>query len=261
MKIEELVYSHYEQLNETDRSIWKYISHNKDLCSTITINKLASYCLVSRTTITRFVQKIGLKSFSEFKVYLQMEKDDSPIKDDSFERACDSIIKYVENQKKADLEDICEALYDANNLYAYGSGDMQMSVVKQLKRMFLSCDEVIYNVEGLTFDESFYHVIKPGDIMILVSLSGNNERIVNIAKRLKDLDVKILSITEMAQNKLTELSDYSLFVYSANLSFLKTHPKYQITTLFYILVELLFIKFSIYKKKRMIQEGLDASYI
>ncbi|MFQ4200952.1 RpiR family transcriptional regulator, partial [Clostridioides difficile] len=35
------------------------------------------------------------------------------------------------------------------------------------------------------------------------------------------------------------------------------HPSYKLTMLYFILIELLFIKYSIYKRHRMITEGID----
>ena len=72
MKLQELVNSHYDSLNENDIHIWEYIlAHNKE-CENLTIDELASRCYVSRTTVMRFAQRIGLKGYAELKSYLRM---------------------------------------------------------------------------------------------------------------------------------------------------------------------------------------------
>ncbi|MBR5583693.1 MAG: MurR/RpiR family transcriptional regulator, partial [Lachnospiraceae bacterium] len=56
MKIEELVNSHYDMLNENDIHIWEYILSHRKECENLTIEELASRCYVSRTTVMRFAQ-------------------------------------------------------------------------------------------------------------------------------------------------------------------------------------------------------------
>lgn len=258
MGLEEIIFLNYSKLNETDLFIWKYITANKKLCSKITINELAAKCNVSRTTITRFVKKLDLEGFSEFKVLLSWELEKvNVIEDQSFDIACNSIIKYVEDQKNKNYDVLCKLLYEAKIIYAYGSGDIQNVVAKQIKRMFLSCEEIIYDFEGRTFDESFYNIVSKNDVVILISLSGDNENIINIARRLKLIGIKIISITDLKNNTLTNLSDESIYISATNISFLKTHPSYKLTMLYFILIELLFIKYSTYKRHRMIKEGID----
>lgn len=258
MRLEEIIFLNYSKLNETDLLIWKYITTNKEYCSQISINELAEKCNVSRTTITRFVKKLDLKGFSEFKVLLSWELEKvNVIEDQSFGIACDSIIKYVEDQKNKDYDSLCKLLYESKMIYVYGSGDIQNVVAKQIKRMFLSCQEIIYDFEGRTFDDSFYNIVNENDVMILISLSGNNENVLNIARRLKLIGTKIISITEFKNSTLTNLSDESIYISATNISFLQTHPSYKLTMLYFILIELLFIKYSIYKRHRMITEGID----
>ncbi|MBH9771128.1 RpiR family transcriptional regulator, partial [Clostridioides difficile] len=65
------------------------------------------------------------------------------------------------------------------------------------------------------------------------------------------IGTKIISITEFKNNTLTDLSDESIYISATNISFLQMHPSYKLTMLYFILIELLFIKYSIYKRQRM----------
>ncbi len=158
--------------------------------------------------------------------------------------------------KNKDYDALCKLLYESRTIYAYGSGDIQNVVAKQIKRMFLSCQEIIYD-----FEEEhlmiLYNIVSKNDVMIIISLSGENENTLNIARRLKLIGTKIISITEFKNNTLTDLSDESIYISATNISFLQMHPSYKLTMLYFILIELLFIKYSIYKRHRMITEGID----
>lgn len=78
MRLEELVNRHYDQLNSTDRMIWKYVYNNKNFCINCSINELAEKCNVSRTTIMRFAQKLSLSGYSELKLILKGEREQRP---------------------------------------------------------------------------------------------------------------------------------------------------------------------------------------
>ncbi len=74
MRLEELVSDNYYKLNDNDLLIWQYIQCHKQECCSISIKKLALNCCISRTTISRFTQKLSLEGFREFKTYLKQIK-------------------------------------------------------------------------------------------------------------------------------------------------------------------------------------------
>ena len=67
MYLEEMINAEYSRLNENDILIWQYIQLNKRECCEIAIEDLAQKCCISRTTISRFTQKLGFTGFREFK--------------------------------------------------------------------------------------------------------------------------------------------------------------------------------------------------
>ena len=71
--LEDLVKEKYHELNENELYIWQYILHHKKETQKMSIQELAQRCNVSRTSILRFAQKLGLDGFSELKVYLKLE--------------------------------------------------------------------------------------------------------------------------------------------------------------------------------------------
>lgn len=258
MRVSEIVLQNYAKLNETDVAIWRYVKEHKQECVQMSIDNLAGHCNVSRTTITRFVKKLGFYGYSEFKAVLNWEsKETTDIDEKAFDISCDVIIRYVTDQKDKNYDAICKLIYEARQVFVYGTGDIQNAVAKQMKRMFLSAQEAIYDFGGITLDKAFYNLVQPNDVIFLISLSGNSPEVLKIAERLKLNGVKIICITEFRDNRLTQLADESLYISTTSLSILDTHPSYKITMLYFILVELLFVKYSIYKKNRMIEEGIN----
>lgn len=261
MRLEELVFKKFSSLNETDLFIWSYISAHKEACSKASIEVLSDACSVSRTTISRFVRKLGLGGYSEFKVYLGWELNEELLyHDQSYEKACDSVISFVEDLKTKNFDAICKLLYESKGTFAYGSGDIQSALAKQIKRMFLSSQEIIYDFGSITFDSAFYEVIGPDNVIILISLSGESDQIIEIAKRIKMRGSKIISITKFKENRLARISDENIYVALTELSILDDRPMFETMMVYFVLVELLFIKYSIFKrnkKQKSVELDLD----
>lgn len=261
MSIEELVNKYYSHMNSNDLHIWKYISNHKKECVDITIEELANRCNVSRTTILRFAKKLSFKGFTEMKMYLKWQ-DNKNIEMESraFSIICEGYIHAIEDIKKKNFTRASELIYDAGRVFVYGSGDIQRAVGKQLKRMFLTCQEIIYDFEGLTFDRSFYSAVNESDVMILISLSGENENIIDIARKLRNQNVKIISITKLKDNSLARLSDECIYVSTSQIVFDDAHPTFESTTIYFVLAELFFVSYTEYCKMRR-REGCETSHI
>lgn len=78
MRLDEIINTHRQSLNDTDMVIWKYILQHREVARHISIHELAKACCVSSTTIVRFAQKLGLDGFGELKAILKMEEAETP---------------------------------------------------------------------------------------------------------------------------------------------------------------------------------------
>lgn len=255
MRLSELVNKNYNSLNQNDILIWQYVSQNKQICSKMTIEELARKCNVSRATISRFTQKLSLNGFSEFKVLLKLELADVPdFQGESVQTVCDGYIHAIEDLSKKDFTSACRLMYESNRIFVCGSGDIQRKVAQQLKRIFFHGGICLYDFDGLSVNDSFFSIARPDDLVIMISLSGESERIIQLAQRMKLHDVKVLSITKLHQNSLARLSDENIYISTTQVPVDSNYVDFEVTAIFYILVEILFIRFSIYKKQRMLGE-------
>ena len=78
MKLDERFNERRAQLGENDLYIWQYISTHRKECASLSIEALGAKCNVSRSTILRFAQKLGLTGFSELRLMLRMEAEERP---------------------------------------------------------------------------------------------------------------------------------------------------------------------------------------
>lgn len=249
MNLSELVNKHYDSLSQNDIHIWQKVSQNKVLCSKMTIDELASHCNVSRTTILRFAKKISLRGYSEFKVWLELESSHADqISDEAVEIVCDGYIKAIRNMQKKDFTAICQLIYSANRIFIFASGDIQRKVAKYLKMIFFHIGELFYDFEGLSLNDAFFSIAEPNDLAIIISLSGESKHIVDVAKKMKLQGIKILSITKLHDNTLARMSEENLYITTSQVRVSNEFAEFEVTNFFYILIEILLIRYSQFKK-------------
>lgn len=255
MRIEELINTHYDKLNQNDLHIWKYIVYNKEKCCDLTIDELATKCNVSRTTILKFAQKLSLKGYSELKVYLKWEiNSKEKVDTHSINRMCDDYKKIIEDLRKKEFEQVCKMIYEAERVFVYGTGSVQNSVANELKRMFLTGEKCFYLINGVSETERLLDIITPKDLIIVISLTGSSIYVKHFAKELNLKSIPIISITKLKNNELATFSTCNLYITTSLVNIGNKIP-YEATGLFFLLTEILFVKYLNYKEKRRQAEG------
>lgn len=245
MSIDELVNIHYDKLNQNDIHIWKYIHSNKRECCSLSIDELAKKCNVSRTTILRFAQKLSLKGYSELKVYLNWELSNDKSREVNIEEAFKAYEKAIVDIKNKDFRKACRMINKANRVFIYGTGLVQMSVSEELKRVFLSAQKYFYIIGGKNEMSILLNTIQPDDLVIFVSMSGQSKEVTAFAKTLKVINVPCISITRLMENELARMCDENLYITTANID-IGNGIKYETTTLFFVLIEILFLRYCVY---------------
>lgn len=212
MRIEELVNKHYDELNENDIHIWQYILKYRHECENLSIDELASQCYVSRTTVMRFAQRLGLKGYAELKWYLKMDRHVDKRKQTGFDLFYNRYNQFMLSLKEKNMTKAIEMISNAENLYVYGTGIVQNSVASEMKREFLEVGKLINVLRSFHELSAFEKHIKEQDVIILISFSGENKRAIDFAKKLKAKKVSIITITSYKENTLSHLADESFYI-------------------------------------------------
>lgn len=186
MQLETLVHEHFDRMSASDHIIWQYISQHREQCRSMSLHQLADACQVSHTTVLRFLQLLGMDGFGEFKVFLKWEEEQCPVVDErNVERTCFDLTRTVTLIEKYDCTELFRRLDAAANIYAYGSGSVQKSAAKVLKCFFLLDEKLVNVIEGREEREMALHQMQPGDVMFLLSVSGNNTSMNAYARQLR----------------------------------------------------------------------------
>lgn len=251
MKIDELVNKHYDSLNLNDRHIWQFICKNKDNCFKYTIDEFANKCNVSNASLVRFAKKISLKGFSELKSRLKWELDEKEIYPiDSLELVCECYHKLIDDIKKRDCTEIFNLIENADRVFLYGTGNAQRTVADEFKRIFLSIKKCFYVISGVDTIDSLVRTSTERDLIIIISLSGESREAVDMAKKLTLKSVPIISITRLKNNDLALCSTENLYINTTLLN-IDSLFSYETTTPYFILIELIFLKYQQYLSQSM----------
>lgn len=249
MQLEELVNKNHNQLNENDFYIWQYISTHRKECENMPIDQLANHCHVSRTTILRFSKRLGLKGYTELKVLLKIDNNMRQY----YQKGVDTVYKtynrYLDEIKDKDLTHIVKAIMAAKNLYACGTGSVQNHVVSELKRSFIEVGKMFYSIRSLENETvAFEQIIDKNDFVILVSHSGENEKIISFAQKLKAKGVQIMAITSRKNNTLLQLADFPFYVEVPTI-INPLGPRHEGLVSYFILIDFILIKYIDYYER------------
>lgn len=249
MRLEEMINTAYDTLNENDLLIWKYIQNHKKECGNIAIEELAEKCCISRTTISRFTQKMGFSGFREFKLYLKMEWEQEQVKTEILlDDVCADYRKSIQVAKDTNLDEVCEHIYSARRLFAFGTGETQHAVAQMIKRMFMNVKRFFITLYGRTEITMAIQDLDEEDMVILISLSGENEMAVQAAKRLKANGVYTLSITGLRDNTLARLCDKNLYI-QTDVLMTKAGMSFETISSYFNVAEILCVRYLMYLKK------------
>lgn len=209
MRLEELVNKNYQSLNDNDLYIWNYIIHHKKECERLSIDELASRCNVSRSTILRFSKRLGLKGYTELKVFLRIDNqmtDQRAVADNMYNAYVDTLKQYREYNYRG----IVESIYNAKNLYVYGTGVLQSTTASHLKRAFSLAGKLFLDIDRSADFSAYTSLLEKGDVFVAISYSGENKHLLDYINQLKLKGVIIVAITSNKENTLSHVADYSL---------------------------------------------------
>lgn len=243
MKFNQLVIQHSQLLNENDRFIADFILQNRQ-CYHWTISEFSNTCLVSKSSVTRFCQKIGLSGFAQLKALLKWEDQDS-IETDLSSLVKGNYEKMIETILGLSLESLFEDIYRAKRIILYGTGIRQDRVISEFKRIFLPTKKTILCISGYEMADACAQVVTKEDMVIIVSLSGEKKGVIELAKYLKIINIPTLSITRMQTNVLSSNCRYALFVNSVTLP-KEYEIEHEIITPYFMLIEILYILYQRY---------------
>ncbi len=212
MKLSERVAQNYKRLSENDIYIWNYISSHTHECETLPIELLASYCHVSKTTVLRFAKRIGLSGYSELKLLLKLDNGMEQATTSQIDTIQKGYNKYIDGIKKKNLSAIIREIHFAKNVYIHARGAVQRSVADELYRSFLPLNKLFFRIKTIGETHHYVQNITKGDVVVILSYSGESEESIQFAKMLKLKGAKVIAVTATKNNTLQQLADDGIYI-------------------------------------------------
>lgn len=251
MRLDEIINTHRQSLNDTDMVIWKYILQHREMARHISIYELAKSCCVSSTTIVRFAQKLGLDGFGELKAILKMEEQETPhYNSNVLEDLSDFYLKTGEKIFKRNFDSASRLVHEANRVFTFASGYVQANVLQELKRLFFYDNVFLYEIPAREEFYSLLNTLTKDDLFIIVSLLGETPTVVEFARELQLRDIPLISITKLHDNTLASLSTVNLYISPAEFQLYDAedgkHISFKSMMPYFMLIEVWYVKYRMY---------------
>lgn len=216
----------YPELTGSEMKIADYILANKGNIEKMTSSELAEILEVGQSTIIRFSQKLGYKTFKKF---VNDVVNDIGEKEESEVQLSDSTLvtmsKIKERYKELldiaydlntdkEFEEVIRLIQQADHIIVYGflgTGSIASYLSSSLIEMgFYSfySSSVIEIKQRITF-------ARENDILLLLSKTGETKEVVELAEFAKQHGTKLAAITNMTKNPLSSLADVHLKILSS----------------------------------------------
>lgn len=212
MNIEQMVCVHFDSLTRTDREVWKYIWRHKKECEKSSITEIAQACGVSPGAVTRLMKKIGLEGFTEFKIALRWQNREASAIPLNLQGWVESdYLRTLEMLRYTDFSPMFEYFEKAKRIFVYGTGEIQRHAAEEFRRQFMYPGRHrVHVVDGLDDFEMVSRLMKPDDVLLAISLSGENQEANQEIQKIKEQGHPLLTITGVGYNTLARMSDFNL---------------------------------------------------
>ena len=90
-----------------------------------------------------------------------------------------------------------EMIEKAERVFVYGTGVVQANMAGELRRVFLYTNKVFHAVGNGTEIDTILNNVTKNDLFITLSLSGDNETAVTLARALRGLHIPRIGIAKV----------------------------------------------------------------
>lgn len=218
IKLDFVINENYSKFNNIDTHIINFIQNNIELCTSISISELSKKCNVSTATILRTTKKLGFSGYSEFKYFLKNSADTNQNQSvdiiEIINQDISQTIKFFQQNKQ--IIEIYKQIETAENIYAYGTGQGQRLMLQEFARCFLNVNKNIVLIPTSTELKIVKKFMSDKDLLFIASWSGKIQKYQDTLINLDILKIPMVSITNLNNNELSNISKYNLYYQSTN---------------------------------------------
>jgi DNA-binding MurR/RpiR family transcriptional regulator len=198
--------------NDTEDDIIDYIRNHKQDIKQISIQQMANELFIAPNSVMRLSKKLGYSGFAELKFAIQNEArpQNKSLSRQLMEMLPGNIVKTLDIIDLDRLEQAASIMRKARCCIFAGVGDSNYFC--ELLGKNLRC--IDYQVQYYQHIHDMIYAVEHGtkeDALIIISARGENERLVKLAKRAREIGMEVISITHMCENSLAKEASHNLF--------------------------------------------------
>lgn len=226
----------YSQLSAKQKKSVDYILKHTEKVTHMTMRELSEKCETSEATLVRLLQKLGYSSFQEFRIdvakecsrrsfialetklgdgYQDIVPGDSMegIKEKVIQAATEAIRETQNLVSASQLQKAATVLENAKQILCYGSGG-SLVLAQDIYHKFLRLDLPVFCDANLHFTLVRAHALSRGDVVILISHTGESRDMLECARKAKQQGATVIGLTSYLDSSLAHMAD--LVFYSSN---------------------------------------------
>ncbi|MBR8702177.1 HTH-type transcriptional regulator MurR [Fusobacterium sp. DD29] len=254
------------QLTSIEKRIAEYILKDPESIKNLNTYQVAKNCKASQASIVRFAKKLGFKGYPDFKLSLSQDignrKAESHINiiheeiksEDTFEVvgkkiAHENILAINNTCEITDfkqLENAVKAIANADKIMIAGVGFSGI-VAKDLYYKLLELGKHAIMETDTHMQLSCLSSMGKKDVLFVISHSGKTVEMYDITKVAKDRGVKIISMTSIVPNPISDLANIKLGTVEMKSNFRSTALSPRISQL--TVIDMIYIKLMLENKK------------
>ena len=206
----------YPHLTKTEKKCAKYIHEHLETINNQTLSQISKDAGVGEATIMRFVYKLGYENLAQFKIAILKENLENQKKEDN-ENYVDSYVNRISHlmkdsilaNDKNELEEVARLIMNSSHVYFFGNGTSGYAADVGAYRFFrsgVSCEGVT-DVHMMVMKAA---LMRKDELVVAVSLSGDNTDIIQAVKLAEKINCKIVTITGSKLSVLAQYGDINL---------------------------------------------------
>ena len=216
----------YEKMGKAEKKIADFLMDKPSDILPLSITEFAEKCGASEATVVRFSRRLGLDGYQQLKISIAQEKnvhsinENISVEDSAFEvfsKICDDVYSSLEKTKKAidknALEECCNIILNAQNIYIFGLGNSspvaQDAAHKLLRLGFHAHAYTDNHMQAIAASH-----LSENDVAIGISHSGSSKDIIQSLQIAKTGGAKTVSITNIGKSPIDKVSDLVLHTVS-----------------------------------------------
>ncbi|NLY47252.1 MAG: MurR/RpiR family transcriptional regulator [Tissierella sp.] len=209
----------YNELTDLEKKIVEYIINNPKMIQDSPASEIANILYVSKTSIINLSKKLGFEGYTELRYYVKdyLEQKEKSKEEQSYKGILDNIhtevTKTISLQDEENINQIVKKIISSRIVYVVGRGASEPIA------SLLSSRLALLNIKAILIDDPniidvLGNSLSEDETIIVMSLSGETERILTIAKTARARSVDVIALTSFFNNTLQKIANYNMFCFA-----------------------------------------------